>query len=198
MVLFVLRKLILQTRMRSHPVGLGVWFLVGPFVYFHTPCVQTAKALARLRGCAASPEPSLVAYVISAIISWAGSNIFYSDATCQTEAKFPWNLLVLRKRPGHMTKMAIMHIFMYDKPFNILFWNQKAYYLEASTTAWGAVRPYKACTNDDTGLTLTFFMARSKSLNNVFSDIAKTAGPIKAKSHLESLLVAGKKVYSNY
>ena len=35
MALFVLRKLILQTRMRSHPVGLDDWFLVGPFVYFH-------------------------------------------------------------------------------------------------------------------------------------------------------------------
>ena len=36
MVLFVLRKLILQTRMRSHPVGPDVWFLNGPFVYYHT------------------------------------------------------------------------------------------------------------------------------------------------------------------
>ena len=74
MALVVLRKLILQTRMRSHPMGLDVWFLVGPFVYFHTSCFRTAKALARLRGCAGSPEPSLVAYVISTIISWAGSN----------------------------------------------------------------------------------------------------------------------------
>ena len=41
---FVLRKLILQTRMPSHPVGRDVWFLVGPFVYFHTSCVWTAKA----------------------------------------------------------------------------------------------------------------------------------------------------------
>ena len=39
MILSVLRKLILQTRMRSHPVWLDVWFLVGPFVYFHTVCV---------------------------------------------------------------------------------------------------------------------------------------------------------------
>ena len=31
--------------MRSHPVGLDVWFCVGPFVYFHTSCVRTAKAL---------------------------------------------------------------------------------------------------------------------------------------------------------
>ena len=64
--------------MHSHPVGLDVWFLVGPFVYFHTSCVRTAKALTRLRGCAGSPKPSLVAYVISSINSWAGSN----DCTC--------------------------------------------------------------------------------------------------------------------
>ena len=57
MVLFVFRKLIIQTRMRSHPVGLDVRFLVGPFVYFQTSCVRTANALARLRGCAGSPEP---------------------------------------------------------------------------------------------------------------------------------------------
>ena len=66
------RKFILQTRMRIHPVGVNVWFLVGPFIYFHTLCVRTAKALARLRGCAGSPDPSQVAYVISTIISWAG------------------------------------------------------------------------------------------------------------------------------
>ena len=76
MVLFVLRTLTLQMRMCSHPVGLDVWYLVRPFVYFHTSCVRTAKALARLRRCAGSPEPSLVAYVISTIISWAGSFCF--------------------------------------------------------------------------------------------------------------------------
>ena len=75
MVLFILRKLILQTRMCCHPVGLDVWFLVWSIVDFHTSCVRTAKAQARLRGWAGSPEPSLVAYVmISTIISWAGSN----------------------------------------------------------------------------------------------------------------------------
>ena len=31
------------------PVGLDVSFLVGPFVYFHTSCVRTAKVLARLQ-----------------------------------------------------------------------------------------------------------------------------------------------------
>ena len=73
MVIFFLRKLILQMRMRSHPVGLDVWSLVSPFVYFHTSYVRTMKALARQRRCAGLPEPSLVAYVISTIISWAGS-----------------------------------------------------------------------------------------------------------------------------
>ena len=47
MALFVLCKLILQTHMRSHPVRLDAWCLVGPFVYFHTSCVRTAKALVR-------------------------------------------------------------------------------------------------------------------------------------------------------
>ena len=49
MALFVLRKRILQMPMCCHPVGLDVWILVGPFVYFHTSCVWTAKALERLR-----------------------------------------------------------------------------------------------------------------------------------------------------
>ena len=35
MPFFVLRKLILQTHMRSHAVGLDVWFVIGPLVYFH-------------------------------------------------------------------------------------------------------------------------------------------------------------------
>ena len=76
MALFVLRKLILQTRMRSHLVGLDVWCLVGPFDFFHTSYVRTAKALARLHECAGSPEPTLVAYMISTIISCAGSITF--------------------------------------------------------------------------------------------------------------------------
>ena len=51
MVLFVLHKLFLQTCMRSHPEGLDVWALVGPFIYFHTSCVRTAKARLSLSCC---------------------------------------------------------------------------------------------------------------------------------------------------
>ena len=44
LALIALRKLNLQTRMRSNPLGRHVWYLVRPFVYFHTLCVRTAKA----------------------------------------------------------------------------------------------------------------------------------------------------------
>ena len=78
MVLFILRTIILQTHRSSHPMGLDVWFLVGPFVYFHTLRVRTVKALVRVRGWAGSPEPLLVAYVVSTIIPWAGSDVYKS------------------------------------------------------------------------------------------------------------------------
>ena len=65
---------IFQTRSHSHPMEPDVRFLVGPFFYFRTSCVRTAKGLTRLRKCAGSPEPLLVAFVIS--ISWAGSIYF--------------------------------------------------------------------------------------------------------------------------
>ena len=91
MALFVLRKLILQTRMRNHPVGLDVGFLVGLFVYCHTLCVRTAKALVRLCICAGSPEPSLVAYVISTIIPQAGLNVtFILRSLARPKLKYVW------------------------------------------------------------------------------------------------------------
>ena len=98
MTLFVLRKLILQTRMRSHQMGLDLWFLIEPFVYFHTLCERTAKALARLRGCAGSPDPSLVAYVISTIISWAGSFILDIDITLHSDINILQNKNLVKKQ----------------------------------------------------------------------------------------------------
>ena len=73
MALCVLRKPILQMHMRNHPAGLDVWLFVRLFVYSYTLCVRTVKALTRLRGWAGSPEPSLLAYVISTVVWWAGS-----------------------------------------------------------------------------------------------------------------------------
>ena len=50
MVLFILQKLVLQTRMHSYPVGLEVWNLSDPSSCFHTSCVRTSKALAMSLG----------------------------------------------------------------------------------------------------------------------------------------------------
>ena len=84
MALFVLRKTILQTRIRGHPVGPGDWCLVGPFVYFYTLCMRTAKALARLPGCAGLPELSLAGSLCDKFhISCAGSNVISDLYTSQ-------------------------------------------------------------------------------------------------------------------
>ena len=49
MALFVLRKLILQTHMCSHPVRLDVSILVGPFVYFMCANSEGSGETARMR-----------------------------------------------------------------------------------------------------------------------------------------------------
>ena len=82
MALIALHNFNLQTCMRSNPLGLHVWFSVRPFIYFHTLCLQTAKALVRLGGCAVSAKSSLFAYAISTIISWAGSFEQCHGKTC--------------------------------------------------------------------------------------------------------------------
>ena len=38
-------------------------------IYIHTLCMLAEKAMARMRICAGSPEPSLLGYMICAIIS---------------------------------------------------------------------------------------------------------------------------------
>ena len=85
MTLSILRKRILQMRMRSHPVGLDVWFgqTVRLLPYFL--CANSEGS-----GETAHPEPSLVAYVISTIISWTGSNVDTLEGTnTTTKSHFP-------------------------------------------------------------------------------------------------------------
>ena len=50
-----------QLRMPSHSEGLGIWLSVSRFLLTHCLYERAAKVLARLRGCAGSPEPSLLA-----------------------------------------------------------------------------------------------------------------------------------------
>ena len=49
-----------QLRMPSHSEGLGNWLSVWRFLLTHCMYKRAAKVLARLRGCAGSPEPSLL------------------------------------------------------------------------------------------------------------------------------------------
>ena len=68
---------------------------------------------------------------------------------------------VCLKGPGHMTKMAAMLIYNKKKLRNLLLRNQKADDLETWYAESGA-RVYQVCSNDDPGLTLSYFTAMSK------------------------------------
>ena len=48
---------------KQSPVWLDIWFLVRAFVYFHTSCMWTAKALARLRGCLCDKYHNLMSWL---------------------------------------------------------------------------------------------------------------------------------------
>ena len=73
---------------------------------FHTLCVRIAKALVRLRGCAGSLEPSLFAYVISTVFTWAGSLMKTFKPTVQQGDEAvdvdneTTNKIILRKEKG--------------------------------------------------------------------------------------------------
>ena len=89
-----------------------VWILVGPFVYFHTLCVWTAKALARLCECTGLPEPLLVAYVISTIISWAGTygvkiSMMYSFLNISQHKTY---VIVGGEQVNGMTKISAVYL----------------------------------------------------------------------------------------
>ena len=40
------------------------WIIIWVFIYIHTLCMRAVKAMARMRICAGSPEPSLLANMI--------------------------------------------------------------------------------------------------------------------------------------
>ena len=58
--------------MPSHSEGPGIWLSVWRFLLTHCLYERAATVLARLRGCAGSPEPSLLAYAISTKFAWRG------------------------------------------------------------------------------------------------------------------------------
>ena len=80
---YVLPKHFLQMLMCCHPMWLDVWILVGSFVLPYFMCANSegsGKQRRLWRDC--TPEPLQVAYVISTISSWAGSNVIYGVLPC--------------------------------------------------------------------------------------------------------------------
>ena len=100
-------------------------------------------------------------------------NIVSSETTRPFELIFhmktPYDRLakIYTNCTGHMIKMATTFIYG-KKPFNyLLHLNQKANGLETWYVALGC-GPCQICTNDESRLTLTFFMARSNLIPNAF------------------------------
>ena len=110
MALFLLHKLILQLRMRSHPVGLDVWFLVGLFIYFHT-----------------SRVPSLITYLISTKISWTASNIESTGST-PSRQQITKMLIRLHRCPGWSASLFTCGIdrSRQDLALTLVVWNGTA------------------------------------------------------------------------
>ena len=66
--------------------------------------------------------------------------------------------------PGHMTKVAAMPIYG-KNPLKIFFSSQMTLKLGRQQKG---LKPYKSCIDDDPGLILTYFMARSNLFPKAF------------------------------
>ena len=101
------------------------------------------------------------------------SNIFFSETTGLIEAKFhmepPWDegMKVCSNDPGHMTKVAVMPIYSKNlkksssrkikRPMTLKFCMQHR-----------VLKYYQVYSNDDPGLTMTYFTTRSNLVPYVF------------------------------
>ena len=100
-------------------------------------------------------------------------NIFSSETTVPIEAKFhmesPWDggTKVCSNGPGHMTKMAAMPI--YGKNLKKIFFSgtKRPMTLKLGMQHW-VRKYYQLCSNNEPGLTLTYFMARSNLVPYAF------------------------------
>ena len=94
------------------------------------------------------------------------SNIFFSETAWPIKAKFyvepPWvgGTIFCSRHLGHMTKMAAMPIYG-QNPSKIFFSRTGGpISTKLGTLHWG-LQPIIVCSNDDPGVTLTYFTARS-------------------------------------
>ena len=69
---------------------------------------------------------------------------------------------------GRMTKMAAVPIYGKNLKKNLLLWNQKADdRMNLGMHHW-VIKYYQVCSNDDPGLNLTYFTARSNLVPYAF------------------------------
>ena len=100
------------------------------------------------------------------------SNIFSSETTGPVEAKFhmepPWDgrTKVCFNGPGHMTKMATVPI--YGKNLKQIFSGTKRPMTLKLGMQHRVLQYYQVCSDDDRGLTLTCFTARSNLVPYAF------------------------------
>ena len=140
--------------MCSNPVGLNVWFLAHLSLQAH----WWAYSIGMLR-CPSVCPPF--------------SKFFFSKTAGPVEAKFhvepPWvrGTKVCLGHLGHMTKIANMPIYG-KNPSKIFFFGTKGPMTLGLGMRHWVLRPIKVCSNDDLGLTLTYFMARSNLVPYAF------------------------------
>ena len=101
------------------------------------------------------------------------SNFFSLETSCLMEAKFhveppcDGGMKIYSNGPGHMTNMATMPI--YGKNFTKIFFSGTKQPMTLKVGMQHRVLEYcQVCSNDDTGLTLTYFTARSNLVPYVF------------------------------
>ena len=95
-------------------------------------------------------------------------NIFSSETTGgRLKPNFIWGTKVCSNGPGHMTKMAVMP--MYGKNLKRIFFSgtKRPMTLKLGMQLW-VLEYYQVYSNDDHGLTLTYFTARSNLVPYAF------------------------------
>ena len=101
------------------------------------------------------------------------SNIFFSETAWPIKAKFyvepPWvgGTKFCSRHLGHMTKMAAMPIYG-KNPSKIFFSRTGGPIFTKLGMQHRGLQPIIVCSNDDPGVTLTYFTARSNLVTQAF------------------------------
>ena len=101
--------------MPSHSEGPGIWLSVWRCLLTHCLYERAAKVLARLRGCAGSPEPSRLAQAISTKFAWRGPyEILSVSETIKTRSRAPKpnHFLLVSKWCSHANLVRIHQLVL--------------------------------------------------------------------------------------